>query len=174
MRTVARSITGLFATLLALPLAAQDGGGQTVHRCVGQHGEIVFSGLPCAENRAAGVAAKAATATDMPAAFPSTCPVSRDELRDRISIAIGRRDSNALAGLLRWSGVSGGAAKSRLRELAELTQRPLLGIDTGDGTEAGRGDDALRVRTGSNESGGGVREHTFNVAAETGCYWLTW
>ena len=172
MRTLARTLIGLFALSLAPPLAAQDVGGQTVHRCVGQHGEIVFSGLPCAENGATDVAAKAVTGADIPTAFPSTCPVSRDELRDRISIAIGRRDSNALAGLLRWSGVSGSAAKSRLRELADLTQRPLLGIDSGDSSEASGGD-ALRVRTGSNESGG-VREHTFNVAAETGCYWLTW
>jgi len=175
MRTLACSLIGLATLLPALPLPAQDVGGQTVHRCVGQHGEIVFSGLPCAENGATDVAAKAATGADVPAAFPSTCPASRDELRERISIAIGRRDSNALAGLLRWSGVSGGAAKSRLRELAELTQRPLLGIDSGDSGDsaAASGDDALRVRTGSNDSGG-VREHTFNVAADTGCYWLTW
>jgi hypothetical protein len=173
MRAFVRPVIGFFALSLALPLAAQDGNGQSVHRCVGLHGEIVFSGLPCAENGATDVAAKAASGTDVPAAFPSTCPASRDELRERISIAIGRRDSNALAGLLRWSGVSGGAAKSRLRELADLTQRPLLGIDDGDSAEASRGDDALRVRTGSNESGG-VREHTFNIAAATGCYWLTW
>jgi len=172
MRAFAFATIGLFAVLLAWPLAAQDSAGQTVHRCVGQHGEIVFSGLPCAENGAADVA-KPATEADMPAAFSNTCPASRDELRDRISIAVGRRDSNALAGLLRWSGVSGGAAKSRLRELAELTQRPLLGIDAGDETDASRGDDALRVRTGSNENGG-VREHTFGVSADTGCYWLTW
>ncbi|HEY0229929.1 MAG TPA: hypothetical protein VGC55_01640 [Dokdonella sp.] len=172
MRILALGLIGLLCTLLAAPLAAQDGVGQTVHRCVGQHGEIVFSGLPCAENGATDIAAKAATGTDIPAAFPSTCPASRDELRERISIAIGRRDSNALAGLLRWSGVSGGAAKSRLRELAELTQRPLLGVDAGD-DDASRSGDAFRVRTGSNESGG-VREHTFGISADTGCYWLTW
>ncbi len=72
MRTFARSTIGLFALLPALPLAAQDGGGQSVHRCVGQHGEIVFSGLPCAENGATDMAAKAATGADVPAAFSST------------------------------------------------------------------------------------------------------
>jgi hypothetical protein len=171
MHALALLAIGLFAALLALPLAAQESTGQAVHRCVGQHGEIVFSGLPCAENGATDVA-KPSTEADVPAAFPSTCPASRDELRDRISIAVGRRDSNALAGLLRWSGVSGGAAKSRLRELAELTQRPLLGIDADGDADAGH-DDALRVRTGSNESGG-VHEHTFGVSTDTGCYWLTW
>ncbi|MEP7041771.1 MAG: hypothetical protein ABI843_01840 [Dokdonella sp.] len=174
MRRLALLPIGLFGLGLMPMLAAQEGSGQQVHRCVGQHGEIVFSGLPCVENGATDLVAKAAAGTDMPAAFPSTCPASRDELRDRISIAVGRRDANALAGLLRWSGVGGGVAKSRLRELGELTQRPLLGIDAADATsEENASSNALRVRTGSSESGG-VREHTFVVSAGTGCFWLTW
>lgn len=138
----------------------------------------MFSGLPCVENGATDVAAAAATSgADAAPALPSTCPASRDELRDRISAAVARRDPNALAGLLRWNGVSGGAAKSRLHELGELAQRPLLGIEAGalagTSSDTDAGGDALRVRTGSNESGG-VREHTFGISASTGCFWLTW
>ncbi len=69
------------------------------------------------------------------------CPASPDALRDLIAEAFARRDANTLAGVLRWDGISGGAANARMRELAELTLRPLIGIELGgEAIEASLGD----------------------------------
>ncbi len=171
------ALLGALLIALATPArAAPD--GQTVHRCIGTHGEIVFSGLACS----AGTTANASTpGTDSAASTLSidTCPTSREALHDHISAAITRHDSNALASLLRWRGVGARAASDRLRSLRDLVQRPLLAMDGGDAgditgdTPASANEDTLRVRTGSNESDG-VREHRFGVAVEGACYWLVW
>jgi hypothetical protein len=152
--------------------------GQSVHRCIGAQGEIVFSGLPCG----------AAGATDAPASAPPdiersmaapVCPASTDALRTLIAQALARRDANAIAGVLRWDGVGGAEARRRLRELSELATRPLLGIDVDGGDEAAAGEPAaslpaaLTVRTGSGDDGG-TREHEFRISTSGGCYWLDW
>ncbi|GAA0716922.1 hypothetical protein [Dokdonella soli] len=180
MRAYSLVACGLLgAALSSLAIAQAGSTGQTVHRCVGRHGEIVFSGLPCAAGESAAISAAVATTASAPQA-DAACPASREELRDRVAAAIARRDPNALAGLLRWQGVGASAAGSRLRALRDIAQRPLLAIDsTGavdgspDDTQALDASDSLRVRTGSNESGG-VREHAFGVGVEGGCYWLVW
>ncbi len=169
----------LGAALMAGTAVAQSApAGQTIHRCIGAHGEIVFSGLACT----AGTAVNApASGTDSiaPARPPDTCPTSREALRERISTAIARHDPNALGGLLRWRGVGASAANSRLRALRDLVRRPLLALDGGDSDDATDAasaipsGDTLRVRTGSNESDG-VREHRFGVDVEGTCYWLVW
>ena len=171
----------MLGALLAMPAAIAQiaANGQTIHRCVGAHGEIVFSGLACA----AGASISAPTSrTDaaLPTLSADTCPTSRDELRDRIMVAIARRDANALASLLRWRGVGAGAASGRMRTLRDLARRPLLAMDGGDYLVDGAGDasaseaaEVLRVRTGSNESDG-VREHRFGVRVEGTCHWLVW
>jgi hypothetical protein len=146
--------------LAAVGAFAQDQ-GQRVHRCVGQRGEIVFSGLACNEGGLAGIAS-AGNASDAPAA--DSCPASYEELRDRLSEAIARRDANTIAGLLHWRGVDGATANGRLRELRELVRYPLLDLTSGD---------RLQARTGSNTTGG-VHEHSFGVEEDAGCWWLTW
>lgn len=165
------------ALLLASAAAAQAGdGGQKVHRCLGAHGEIVFSGLPCGSGESTTAATTSATTTPVAA---DACPASQAELRERIAAAIARNDPNALAGLLRWRGVGGSAAASRLRALRELAGQPLLALD--DGADGDRVDDApaaptgdsLRVRTGDGARGG-VREHRFGIEREGRCYWLAW
>lgn len=138
-----------------------------MHRCVGAHGEIVFSGLPCTAETAAATAGTRAGE----AAASAACPASPDELRERIGAAIVRQDANALAGLVRWRGIGAAEAASRMAQLRQLVQRPLLAIDADGGEEAPAG--SLRIRTGSNERDG-VREHRFGARIESGCHWLTW
>jgi hypothetical protein len=152
--------------------------GQNVHRCVGLHGEIVFSGLSCAASESTGTAlSPTAAAAQIPAA--DSCPASRAELRERIVAAIARHDPNALAGMLRWRGVGGEAAKSRLRTLRDLARHPLLGIDgvaeaqTDEDEGAIDAADGMHVRTGGGDSGG-VHEHAFGLVQEGGCFWLVW
>jgi predicted deacylase len=159
----------LLVAALSASAHAQTNAPQTVHRCVGAHGEVVFSGLPCGESNAAPIAATPAPAAgDGPAS--TACPATRIELRDRVAAAIARRDANAIAGLLRWRGVGAASTSGRLKELNQLAQRPLLAIDDDASADSG---DALRVRTGSGDSGG-VREHRFDVGNDGSCYWLTW
>jgi hypothetical protein len=164
-----------FASACALARAES----QPVHRCIGTHGEIVFSGVACG----------AADATDAPSPAPAgiersiaapICPASADALRAFMAQAVTRRDTNAIAGVLRWDGVGGAEARRRLAELTELAARPLLGIDVdgiGEDTEpadpAASPPSALTVRTGSGDDGG-TREHEFHISTSGGCYWLDW
>lgn len=173
-----KSCTLLGALLIAPAAFAQDApGGQSIHRCVGAHGEIVFSGVACA----AGASANASPSPDSvtPALSNERCPASREALQERISGAIARHDPNALASLLRWRGVGTRAASERMRSLRDLVRRPLLGMDGGGAgdaaseTPSSASADILRVRTGSNESDG-VRENRFDVVVEGACYWLVW
>lgn len=169
-RSIRRAVLAVLLLSVGVPLAHAADGGQRVHRCVGQHGEIVFTGLPCKAD-------PTNTGPDTAAPAPTDrCAASRDELRTRIAAAIARRDPNALAGLARWQGIGANAASAHLRTLRELVQRPLLAIDDdGDvGAEAAdTGGAALRVRSGSGDTGG-VREYTFGVSVVGGCYWLVW
>jgi len=149
------------ALLLTAGISHAQDIGQHVHRCAGQHGEVVFSGLPCAEASLAGVSA----GTNENAVPPAdSCPASYEDLRDRLSAAIARHDANTIAGMLRWRGVGGATANERLRSLRELVRYPLLDLAS---------DGGLQVRTGSNTTGG-VREHSFGVEEDASCWWLTW
>jgi hypothetical protein len=167
-----------FLLILATPCVAQTDDGQKVHRCIGEHGEIVFSGIACtgAEVRAGPRASSSPTASAT-AAVAMACPRSPDALRDVFADALTRRDTNAIASLVRWDGVGGAEARERLKEIAELGQRPLIGVELG-GDVASAGDPTepagtLTVRTGST-SYGGPREREFRVGASGGCFWLDW
>ena len=116
------------------------------------------------------------------------CPASVETLRTLIAEALARRDANAIAGVMRWDGVGGAAARQRMREITELAARPMLGIDaSGRRGPVQAAPDApedaeivqpappttLLVRTGSSEDGGS-REHEFGIIHSEGCYWLDW
>jgi hypothetical protein len=176
----------LIALVFASASCAVHSDSQTVHRCIGEHGEISFSGLPCA-GVSAGMIPPAQAGSTSPrttggasAGTHDTCPASADALRDVIAEAFARRDANTLAGVMRWDGVGRAAVPSRMRELAELTQRPLVGIDVGGAViEASVADapppapDTLMiVHTGSLD--GGASEHEFRVTTAGGCFWLDW
>lgn len=162
-------------------LAAAE--GQNVHRCIGEHGEISFSGTPC-NGSPSGIqpASSSTTSSSLPRARPivaTTCPGSADALRDVIAQAFARRDANTIAGVMRWDGVGGAAARERMRELAELTGHPLLGIDIDDAGTSGDSAESqppqatlLTVHIGSLE--GGASEHEFRLMPAGGCYWLDW
>ncbi|WP_395680731.1 hypothetical protein [Dokdonella sp.] len=156
-----RALPFSFLLLLATGAAFAQDDGQRVHRCAGRHGEVVFSGLPCIEANLAGTSMGTSDAAPPPA---DSCPASQEELRDRLGAAIARHDANTIAGMMHWRGVGGAAANERLRSLRELVRYPLLDLASGDG---------LHVRTGSNTTGG-VRDHSFGIEEDAGCWWLTW
>lgn len=176
----------LFRVVLAIAVAAPCAAaadGQNVHRCIGEHGEISFSGTPCGSANAQQIAGSSAASpvlgSDRASSAP-TCPASADALRDVIAEAFARRDANTIAGVMRWDGVGGAAARERMRELAELTGHPLLGIVSGSGTDGEPHSDELQltqttsltVRIGSLV--GGASEHEFRLTPAAGCYWLNW
>jgi hypothetical protein len=168
---------------IAAPCVAQTESGQTVHRCIGEHGEIIFSGVACGGAEVSGTNGRAdsrpssSPAIDAASAVAMTCPRSPTELRDLLANALSRRDTNAITSLVRWNGVGSAEAHERLKEIAELGQRPLIGVELD--TDASLANDApessgtLTVRTGST-SFGGPREQEFRVGVGGGCYWLDW
>ena len=164
--------------VLAAPCAAQTDDGQAIHRCIGEHGEIVFSGVACgATEIRADPRPSSSPATDAASAVAMACPRSPDELRNLFANALARRDTNAISSLVRWDGVGGAEARARLKEIAELGQRPLIGVELdGDvrfAKDVPEPSGTLTVRTGST-SYGGPREREFRVGASGGCYWLDW
>jgi len=164
--------------VLAAPCVAQTENGQTVHRCIGEHGEIVFSGIACgAAEIGAEPRPSSSLADDAASAVAMTCPRSPAELRDLFANALSRRDTNAITSLVRWNGVRGAEARERLKEIAELGQRPLIGVeldtDASFAKDAAEPSGTLTVRTGST-SYGGPREREFRVGVGSGCYWLDW
>lgn len=172
---------GLLQGALALCLASARAGeaGQAIHRCAGANGEIVFSGLPCTTSAVTDSAMPAPGTTGTPLRIDA-CTASRHALRDNVAAAVARHDTNALAGMLRWHGVDGASVDNRLHALRELVKRPLIAIDAQEGYLDETGDptlldgDSLRVRTGSDASGG-PQERAFGVTVDAdGCYWLLW
>ncbi|MGH8171786.1 MAG: DUF4124 domain-containing protein [Rhodanobacteraceae bacterium] len=167
--------------------------GQLVHRCIGAQGEIVFSGLPCGTPAPSAAPSTSASTALAARTAPVNCPASVETLRTLISEALARRDANAIAGVMRWDGVGGAAARQRMKDIAELAERPMLGIDTSGGEISPdalspaapvEGDEPaqrapessatiLTVRTGGSEDGGS-REHEFGIVRSEGCYWLDW
>jgi len=176
--------------LMLLPVALAASAtlhAANVHRCIGEHGEIAFSENRCASGREIAGTVDAVATRSAPQSAPEprtptspTCPATPDALRDRIAEAFARRDANTLAGVMRWDGVSGGAANARMRELVELTQQPLTGVELGgEAIETSLGDQPapppatlVTVRTGGLASG--ESEHEFRVTRSGGCYWLDW
>lgn len=157
---------GLHAALLlhvlaaCLPSASAIAGeGQRVHRCIGNDGEVVFSGLPCSTPRPGTEPAMPEAA----AAAATACPSHRDELFQRLRHALERQDANAIAALMDWRGIGAAAATSRMSDMERLVKQPLLDLRT-DG-------EAIDLRTG------GVGHYTqrhFMIEEHAGCLWLGW
>jgi len=179
----------LFALLACAPLAhAQT--AQPVYRCIGAHGEPVFSGQPCGTP-----APTPGTSTPVQGSgFSAVCAASPEALRQAIAGAFAAGDVNQLAGLILWHGMDQGSARSTLRSLAAWLKQPLTGIafthaagppstdtDTGPlpattSSEPARASSiAALPPTGFDVSTGGVDGTTrdFGVVESGGCWWLT-
>jgi hypothetical protein len=94
-----------------------------IYRCVGAHGEPVFSGQPCG-NPAPASSNAAATGN----AYVDVCAASPQALRQAIGEAFTTHDVNRLAGLILWRGMDQASARSTLRSLAEWLKQPLTGV----------------------------------------------
>ncbi len=179
--------------LLALLASAPLAHAQLVYRCIGEHGEPVFSGQPCgtpAPSPGATAAAPAGTAGGL----GGVCAASPRSLRDEVAAAFQRNDVNLLSGLILWNGTAQSSARATLRSLSAMLKEPLVGITLASGadppadapasssTAAGPVQAAsvapppsgLVVTTqpaGSGTEGGQTRD--FGLAEVGGCWWLT-
>lgn len=179
----------LLALLACAPLAHAQR-AQPVYRCIGAHGEPVFSGQPC------GTPAPA-PGTSAPAqgnGFGAVCAGSPQALRQAIAGAFAARDVNQLAGLILWNGMDQESARATLRALSAWLKQPLTGIafmratgsplaDTNAGPPpvastsgpAGASSVTASPPVGFDVSTGGVEGTTrdFGLVESGGCWWLT-
>lgn len=166
------------ALLWAMPHAAQA----QIYRCVGAHGEPVFSGQPCGPP-----APPPGTMGALGSGFGAYCAPSPAALRQAIAQAFAAHDVNRLAGLILWRGMDQAAARRELGALATWLQQPLAGIATtyaggappdsagtvtpaepASGASAGRLPVAFAIRTAGS---GAARD--FGVDTLGRCWWLS-
>jgi hypothetical protein len=173
--------------LAACATLAHAQAGTHVYRCVGAHGEPVFSGQPCGTP---------APPPGSPAAlggsgFGDVCAGSPQALRQAIGKAFETNDINRLAGLILWRGMDQASARATLRALAAWLKQPLAGIaiayaagppfaDTDPWPAASAGAPAPGTSVASPPSGfeistggGDGSTRDFGVTEFGGCWWLT-
>lgn len=183
-----RLVCLLVLVACAPPGHAQRGTPSPIYRCVGAHGEPVFSGQPCA-NPVPSTSAGNAIAQDN--GFGSLCAGSPEALRTSIAQAFAARDVNRLAGLILWRGMGEASVRAALRSLGGWVEQPLAGIaiasatgppvaDAGPVPTASAQPAALprmapRQPTGFEISTGGGAGSTrdFGITEIGGCWWLT-
>ena len=183
-------IVCLLALLACAPLLhAQT--AQPVYRCIGAHGEPVFSGQPCGTPAPTPATSTAPQGTS----FSAVCAASPEALRQAITGAFATRDVNQLAGLILWRGMDQSSARATLRALAAWLKQPLTGVafmhatgppplaDASAGPPpvasmsepAGTSSAPTPPPTGFDVSTGGVDGTTrdFGLLESGGCWWLT-
>lgn len=188
MARMKRCLVPLLVVLL-IPAAKAN---TVVYRCVGTHGETVFSGLPC-DATAMAAEGDANAANDGQDTWLDNCASSANDLRDRVAAAFDSHDVNLLGGLFLWRGISNRNAYQHMRDLRELVRQPLAGLSL-DGAPAwqaesnGYGalpDDAntwLSLAVGGDDNGASAQdpnvaqptvEHQFALVERSACIWLT-
>ena len=166
----------LFAALVILaPL--QNGYAQGMHRCVGAHGEPVFSDRPCDAGHAAPDAAGSVGHIDSAATLiQGRCAASPEELRDLVISAMRTRDTIAFSGLILWTQSGAGAVREQLRTLATLTNEPLHSAElelTTDADGLPSGGQTLLLRTLRNaDRVPQMAETRYALVNRDGCWWL--
>lgn len=126
----------LRAALLAIFLVAAGVSPRLAHaaiyRCQAPDGGMVYTDRPCSE-----LGATPAPAGPVQAGQPGQprrapprigCARNLPELVLRVANAINQQDTNQLAGVYHWAGMSGGQSVAILRRLDAVAHRPLAGI----------------------------------------------
>lgn len=151
----------------------------SVYRCVGSHGETVFSGQPC--NTPAEPALRAEEPTTP--IIDDHCASSANELLERVLLVFDGGDVNALGGLFLWRGFGTRSAYARMRELRQLLLRPLVRVDLGGppdwiadtagyGRLPGDGASWIIIETAGDDIGAPTQVQRFALSERDGCVWL--
>ncbi|MEO7068078.1 MAG: DUF4124 domain-containing protein [Rhodanobacter sp.] len=180
----------IFLILVACsaPAAAQT----AIHRCVGEHGQPVFTDQPCAVLHAVPAVPKVVRdAGEGIHPVPVMCAVDRQALQKAVAAAFANHDANRLAGLMLWRGYGSRAAVADIRSLGDLVNRTLLDFGSpprandSESAPADTGDDPYAQETAaaaaapSNQlvlhtrgRSADVRETRFTLVRRSGCLWL--
>lgn len=130
------SINLLRAALLATFLVTAGAVPRVVHaaiyRCQAPDGVMVYTDRPCSELGAtpspAGPLHGDRAGQPRRARTRPGCARNLPELVLRVANAINQQDTNQLAGVYHWAGMSGGQSVAILRRLDAVAHRPLAGI----------------------------------------------
>ncbi|MGN6790584.1 MAG: DUF4124 domain-containing protein [Rhodanobacteraceae bacterium] len=164
----------LFALLACAPLAQAQ-----IYRCIGAHGEPVFSGQPCGNPATASSSIGAASN-----ASGNVCASSPQALRQAVGEAFATHDVNRLAGLILWRGMDQASARNTLRSLADWLKQPLTGVAIARAAGPPFEDSAPPPGTTTGEAPPGPpsgfevstadgAKRSFGVTEFGGCWWLT-
>lgn len=123
-RYTAVMITALLATPVWLLASLLGTASTDVHRCLGAHGEIVYSGQTCTSLGAE--MEPSYTGNQM---WTHGCAANADDLLDRVAAAFDTRDVNLLGGLFLWRGFGTRNAYQHMRKLGEMLEHPLADVD---------------------------------------------
>lgn len=173
----------LVALAACAPLAHAQSQTQ-VYRCIGAHGEPVFSGQPCGTP----VSPSGAAAAAQGSGFGDVCAGSPQALRQAIAGAFDTHDVNRLAGLILWRGMDQASARATLRSLSAWLKQPLAGIAIAQAAGPPFADDGFAPAHGPasgssvaappsgfeiSTGGGDGSTRDFGITQFGGCWWLT-
>lgn len=173
----------------------------TINRCKDAAGQQVFTDTACA---AMGMEARMPVARQRPgrhdgatdtrtaavgsaSRFGIGCQArSPDGMRHALSDAIATGDVNAVSGLYQWQGKNRSSAMATMRQLRDLTVKPVVAIEIDQAYPGAAPANAitlfemperqalpmLRVDQHAYHDGGPIRSTTFRLAEGAGCLWL--
>jgi hypothetical protein len=145
-----------------------------MYRCIGSNGEPSFSDRPCSSLQ--GTPAPHDNQATSPNLAPTTqtCPISADDLKQRIQSAFANRSAVSLSGLFLWDGVGGATVNTSLRDLARLVAEPLLAVDVDEGNTLDSASPRLAIRTAHSMHHVPQEVQTqYLIRKQQGCWWLS-
>ncbi len=181
---------GLF-TVAAL---AAGGDALAVERCVGEHGEAMFTqncpGTTVAAPRQR--PSRQGTAVAVPASASGLCARTPQQLEQQVRSALATRNGIRLSGLALWRGVSARSARGEARELLQLLKAGSASValeatsaypaddpyqhdwHEGDSMTAARPQGSALVVMPVTERQGFTHSEQlrFDIVRDHGCFWL--
>lgn len=190
------------ACILLLPLALvcwPDRADAQIKRCTGPDGKSIFTDRNCNDVGATDALPRATTGSPQVGGKPYArgCSRSVRDLIYELTAAIDSHDTNRLAGLYNWSGMSNNGGYAVLSRLDAIASRPLVDISPilpapqvsvdaqGNMTVSGDVDPAnypeaqvrrtpVALRVDQTSPGGATSLRTvFGLRKYMGCWWLT-
>ncbi len=128
MRSLSRTCLSLLPPLsLAAALLLPGDGQAQIRRCTDAHGNSVYTDRECSAVGGVDRLPRGAAQAPSPA-YSGGCARNLRALVGQITAAIDARDSNKLAAVYHWAGMSDAQAYAAITRLEAVAQRPLLDI----------------------------------------------
>lgn len=153
-----------------------------VYRCIGTHGETVYSEQPCGAHGEPFTAPGYDNGIDRAHGWGGHCATDAQSLSDRVAAAFDSGNVNDLGALFLWRGFGTRAAYARLNRLGTLLDKPLAGLDIvadpvpgwpRQGPAVAGLPRSLRIQVADPGMGEDATETwTFPLQQRDGCLWL--